>query len=121
VAGLLERVDPRLDLREKGIELVDLCRELLLALEDRLQPARILVVPGLGGRGDQRAVAAGIAHRAAEDAEQLVIAIRLTPAGRRLLAHAKRLTLTVAGTLTPAGSKAISAQLTVMLTRRHAA
>jgi hypothetical protein len=62
-------------------------------------------------------LASGKAHLTAT---QLVVAIRLTAAGRRLLAHAKRLGLTVAATLTPAGNKSISVTLGATLTRRKA-
>ncbi|HEX4034793.1 MAG TPA: hypothetical protein VHX66_10145 [Solirubrobacteraceae bacterium] len=62
-------------------------------------------------------VASGKAHLTAT---KRVVRIRLTAAGRRLLAHAKHLSLIVTATLTPAASKATSVTLTATLTRRKA-
>jgi alpha-tubulin suppressor-like RCC1 family protein len=62
-------------------------------------------------------VASGKAHLTAT---KLVVAIELTAAGQRLLAHAKHLGLTVAATLTPGASKAISVTLTVTISRHKA-
>ncbi|HEX4034792.1 MAG TPA: hypothetical protein VHX66_10140 [Solirubrobacteraceae bacterium] len=60
-------------------------------------------------------VASGTTHLSAT---ALVVSIELTVRGRHLLAHAKHLGLTIAATLTPAGSSAISATRTATLSRK---
>jgi alpha-tubulin suppressor-like RCC1 family protein len=60
-------------------------------------------------------VASGKAHLTAT---ALVVSIELTARGRRLLAHAKHFGLTIAATLTPAGSAAVNATRPATLSRK---
>jgi hypothetical protein len=72
--------------------------------------------PSRGARGKQRPLLVATAHMRFAAPATARLAITLTPSGRRLLTHSRRLSLILKGTFTPQGEPTILATKTITLT-----
>jgi hypothetical protein len=120
VANLLAGV---LSASAKGARIGALLKHGITVTFRALEPGKALIgwyylPPGAKLARRAKPVLIAFGQRTFSADESAAIMIKVTPAGRRLLAHAKRLKLTAKGTFTPAGAASIAtARKTFVLNR----
>lgn len=124
VGPTTSQITPRLAPRGKGARILTLLKKGHYTLSFKtFGPGRLLIgwyyVPKGAKLARAKISAIPIAggKTTFSKASTIKLKIKLTPKGKRLLKHAKRLTLTVRGTYTPTGSPAIIATKTFTLKR----